>query len=315
MAAARDRSLGAAIYLDWSEPTLRRAIDAGLSPWWTVVFFIPFLNFVLMLVLVIAPSPPRAKIAGATKRELPADRRLSDAAIAIGSALLLAVAVFGFSTLIVKQYAAATVYGTPCAMGALAGFLFGDSDGHDQAQRLSIYLRGGSFSDVRLRRRRLYPDGISHRLSPDWISKLGVAYPESAHIEGSCVGAVRYCVFSTGAFVEPITAWGPGSRSRSTWRVHPIRCELSPYKNLSPPHLHGYLRSRRGEFRLIELPGQRTRLEGSTWYEVEMAPEGYWQIWSDFLIHRIHTRVLEHIKADTESAVSAQAVTADSTPR
>jgi len=50
--------------------------------------------------------------------------------------------------------------------------------------------------------------------------------------------------------------------------------KLSPYKNLSSPHLHGYLRSRRSEFRLIELPGQRTRLEGSTWYEVEMAPEG-----------------------------------------
>jgi len=104
--------------------TLRRAIDAGLSPWSTVAFFIPFVNFVLMLVLVIAPSSPSAKNARATNRELPAGRRLPAAALAIGSALLLAVAVFGFSTLIVKQYAAATIFGTPFAMGALAGFLF-----------------------------------------------------------------------------------------------------------------------------------------------------------------------------------------------
>lgn len=60
-----------------------------------------------------------------------------------------------------------------------------------------------------------------------------------------------------------------------------------------------YLRSRRGEFRLVEVNG-RTRLEGSTWYELEMAPEGYWQVFSDALIRRIHLRVLAHIKREVE---------------
>ena len=78
--------------------------------------------------------------------------------------------------------------------------------------------------------------------------------------------------------------------------------ELSIFENVSPPHLHGYLRSRRGEFRLVELPGGRTRLEGSTWYEIEMAPEAYWSVWTDFLIRRIHSRVLEHIKTEVETA-------------
>jgi hypothetical protein len=32
-----------------------------------------------------------------------------------------------------------------------------------------------------------------------------------------------------------------------------------------------------------------------------MAPEGYWQIFSDALIHRIHLRVLQHIKAEVET--------------
>jgi len=75
----------------------------------------------------------------------PAGRRLSDAAIAIGSALLLAVAVFGFSTLIVKQYAAATVYGTPCAMGALAGFLFGDPMGTIKLSACLFIFAAGVF--------------------------------------------------------------------------------------------------------------------------------------------------------------------------
>jgi len=43
-----------------------------------------------------------------------------------------------------------------------------------------------------------------------------------------------------------------------------------------------------------------TRLEGSTWYEVTMAPEAYWQVISDALIHRIHARVLDHIKNEVE---------------
>ena len=77
--------------------------------------------------------------------------------------------------------------------------------------------------------------------------------------------------------------------------------EWSPYGDLHPPHLVGTMRSRRGEFRLIELPGGRTRLEGSTWYELDMGPQGYWSVWSDFLVHRIHRRVLRHIQAEAEA--------------
>jgi len=134
------------------------------------------------------------------------------------------------------------------------------------------------------------------------VFRLGIAYPRYARIEGAGVGAVRYCVFSTGPFVEPITHWEPGRRLGFdvVSSPEPLR-ELSLYSSISPPHLHDYLRSRRGEFRLIALAGGRTRLEGSTWYEIEMAPEAYWQLWSDFLIHRIHDRVLDHIKREAEA--------------
>lgn len=133
------------------------------------------------------------------------------------------------------------------------------------------------------------------------IFRLGIAAPLNAHIDGAGVGAVRYCVFSTGAFVEPITRWEPGRRLSFdvTSSPAPMR-EWSPYANLHPPHLDGFLRSRRGEFRLVPIGQGRTRLEGSTWYELEMGPEGYWQMFSDELIHRIHLRVLEHIKQQAE---------------
>ena len=46
--------------------------------------------------------------------------------------------------------------------------------------------------------------------------------------------------------------------------------------------------------------GGHTRLVGRTWYKLEFAPHAYWTIWTDWIIHRIHGRVLEHIKTLAE---------------
>jgi uncharacterized membrane protein YfcA len=137
---------------------------------------------------------------------------------------------------------------------------------------------------------------------PGVVFRLGIAYPLRAEIVGRGVGAVRYCVFSTGAFVEPITAWEPGRRLAFdvTTQPRPLH-EWSPYTGVVPPHLDGYFRSRRGEFRLVSLPGRRTRLEGSTWYEMRLYPEGYWVLFADALVSRIHGRVLRHVRALAEA--------------
>jgi hypothetical protein len=152
---------------------------------------------------------------------------------------------------------------------------------------------------------RVWPHVVAFRpmAEPeDILFRMGIAYPKYARIEGAGVGAVRYCVFSTGAFIEPIRRWEPGRRLSFdvVSSPAPLR-ELTPFENVSPPHLDGYLRSRRGEFRLVALAGGKTRLEGSTWYEIDMAPEGYWQLFSDYMIHRIHRRVLAHIKDEVEA--------------
>lgn len=131
---------------------------------------------------------------------------------------------------------------------------------------------------------------------PEWFFRLGVAYPMRARIEGEGVGAVRRCEFSTGPFVEPITRWEPGARLSFDVRSQPpSMTELSPYRHVHAPHLEGYMVSRRGEFRLVALPGGRTRLEGSTWYTMAIFPESYWVIPAELLLHAIHDRVLAHV--------------------
>jgi hypothetical protein len=71
--------------------------------------------------------------------------------------------------------------------------------------------------------------------------------------------------------------------------------EWSFYARVEPPHLSTAFRSLRGEFRLVPLPGDRTRLEGSTWYRLDMGPVSYWRLIADQIVQRIHRRVLDHI--------------------
>jgi hypothetical protein len=133
------------------------------------------------------------------------------------------------------------------------------------------------------------------------VFRSGIAYPVRATITGSGIGAVRHCEFSTGPFVEPITVWNEPHHLAFdvVEQPHPMR-ELSPYRSLHPAHLDNFFRSRHGEFRLTALPNGGTRLDGTTWYTQQLWPARYWQGWSDYLVHTIHTRVLEHIRAEAE---------------
>ena len=135
----------------------------------------------------------------------------------------------------------------------------------------------------------------------EMIFRAGIAYPIRAEISGHGVGAVRHCIFSTGPFAEPIEVWDEPRLLKFGVTANPAPLnELSPYGNIQPAHLHGYFVSKQGQFLLTALPGGRTRLEGATWYQHTMWPAAYWHLWSDYIIHRIHLRVLEHIRAEAE---------------
>ena len=135
----------------------------------------------------------------------------------------------------------------------------------------------------------------------DWLFRAGVAYPIRARIEGTGVGAVRKCEFSTGAFVEPIEVWDEPRllRFSVTSNPAPMR-EWNPFFEIHPPHLDGFLVSKRGQFHLTRLAEGRTLLKGSTLYQHGLWPAAYWRLWSDPIIHRIHDRVLRHIKTLAE---------------
>jgi len=359
--------------------TLRRVLDAGASAWTTLLYFVPFVNYVFMLALSVLPSAPPDDRGAAQWR--PGDRTLPEALLSMGAGLGVGLLMMGVTVLGGRIYPASLFLGTPFLMGVVTAFLFNRK--HPGSERdtfqvvamtmaittgvifilgqegaicllmaLPLSLGVGTIGGLLGRRIALaqpgstgaaalsvialplstiaLPEGpppplrevrssieinapseavwsnvIAFPPIPEpeaFLFRAGIAYPKSARIEGTGVGAVRYCIFSTGAFVEPITAWEPGRRlAFDVVESPPPMQEWSIYSRITPPHLDGYLASRRGEFRLVPLPGGRTRLEGSTWYQLRIEPQGYWSLMSDYLIHRIHQRVLTHIQREAEA--------------
>jgi uncharacterized membrane protein YhaH (DUF805 family) len=356
--------------------TFRRLIDAGRNPWLSLLYFVPLVNYVLLIVLCALPTaPPRAEIAGAPRA--PHAPFLTQAIRGFAASIAITIVAALLSAYVFRAYGAQLFFGTPVIIGAILGFTLNHRSPKSVGATLgvvvtAILLSGASLlvfaiegalcimmaaplavfaaalgalvgramaklgqtppyrvaglvlaipslsgleaavSPDTVRREvvssievdappdRVWPlvVGFSELAPPDeLLFRAGIAYPIRARIEGSGVGAVRYCEFSTGPFVEPITRFEPPHRLSFDVRAQPLPMkEWSPYP-IHPPHLDGYFRSVAGEFRLVDLGSGRTRLEGSTWYELDMAPLTYWTPLADSLIHAIHLRVLRHIRA------------------
>lgn len=134
----------------------------------------------------------------------------------------------------------------------------------------------------------------------EFIFKTGIAYPINAKINGKGVGAIRHCNFTTGSFVEPITVWNEPNLLKFDVVKQPEPMKEVSFWDLNAPHLHDYFVSEKGQFKLIKINNGKTLLEGTTWYHHDIYPEFYWRIWSDLIIHKIHERVLNHIKITSE---------------
>jgi len=141
----------------------------------------------------------------------------------------------------------------------------------------------------------------------EFIFKTGIAYPINATIQGRGVGAVRHCNFSTGSFVEPITVWDEPHLLKFSVDEQPEPMKEISIYDIHPNHLHGYWVSRQGQFKLTQLPNGHTLLEGTTWYVNKIKPSLYWSVWSDYIVHKIHQRVLEHIKTQAEQSSKRKA--------
>src|SRR5205809_137992 len=103
--------------------TLRRAVDAGRSPWLALAFFVPLVNYVVMLALCRLPTVPL------NPREERAGGRAVDARPALvvyGTAAGLAVALptILLNVYVLRRYSTSLFLGTPFTLGAVTAYVF-----------------------------------------------------------------------------------------------------------------------------------------------------------------------------------------------
>lgn len=363
--------------------TLKRLRDTGLSSWWVLLFFIPYLNFLFFAILSILPSSQRyPKLSTDYLRRLIPKSKWGSIGVALGIAISIALLQTLFFLHALEAYGWGLFVGVPfflgfasvllyshhnevrfwgavgiCLLAALAfsgiTFLmavegvicllmaypilavlsvFGGIIAYAIVRKstpntvnvmlvplFSIILLGiiedsadrkpGIFSVetavlIEAEPQEIWDELVAFSTIEDpeeLIFKTGIAYPTHAHIEGEGVGAVRYCHFTTGAFVEPITVWDePYKLAFSVRKQPPPMMELSFYENLELAHLDGYFLSQKGQFELEDKGDGTVLLKGTTWYTHDVWPTPYWRLWSDAILHKIHYRVLNHIREKAE---------------
>jgi len=222
-------------------------------------------------------------------------------ALPLAGALVLFGGAMGWALQQRRQYTASSFNIVSVAILMMPGFILLE---HYSGQTPALYAVRTSVV-IQAKPETVWTHVVSFAELPpptEKMFKTGIAYPIRAEITGQGAGAVRHCVFSTGAFVEPITVWDQPRLLQFDVTSQPAAMqEMSMYSDLRPPHLEHYLISKKGQFELTALPDGTTRLEGTTWYQNRFWPAFYWHFWSDYIIHRIHYRVLAHIKTLAEA--------------
>ena len=293
--------------------SMRRALDAGLSAWFALLFFVPGFSYAFMALMSVMPSQAPAVPPASAPR--PYERRLPGALLAIAAGIAMGLGMLALSVYALSSYGISLFLGTPFVIGALTAFLFnrrypasaresqevvaltiafigvmalataqegaiclvmaaplafaiaamGAALGryialHDTGPVVnalfavallpaSAALEAGrpvtALREVRSAVVINAPADVVWRnviaFPPlpepsELVFRAGVSYPRRAEIHGAGVGAIRYCVFSTGSFVEPITRWEPNHRlSFDVASQPPPLHEWSPYADVTPP--------------------------------------------------------------------------------
>ncbi|MDP7274771.1 MAG: hypothetical protein QF363_04780, partial [Planctomycetaceae bacterium] len=360
--------------------TVRRAVNAGRSPWFCLLILVPIVNLAAMLFLAIAPGRQRFESVPQRDEVAVPVQSFRSAVLGVVVGLGIALTMVGVSVYAFDTYGSSLFLGTPVLMGAVASVISNSVAPRKYSSSISLGMLtvllagagllafaleglicivmaapialplgglggvlGKIIAEVSVRPIQgtmaammflpiwagvegfVTPErefvvttaveidagidrvwnGVIHfpelQKPDEWYFRWGIACPMRAEIDGVGVGAVRRCIFTTGTFVEPITSWDKPHRLAFDVVSQPAPMfELTPYADVHPPHLDGGLRSTRGEFVLEEVSPGKTRLLGRTWYRFDMFPHTYWTLWSDLMIHRIHKRVLDHVKFHAE---------------
>jgi hypothetical protein len=138
--------------------------------------------------------------------------------------------------------------------------------------------------------------------------RLGLAYPQRAHISGTGVGAIRTGYFSTGEARERITDWEDGRLLGFTVLSQPPAMkEVSPYSHVHAPHVVGYFETGETRFEVQPINHQQTRLTIRAAHRLRIDPIVYWEPIARWAASSNTRRVLRDLKFKAEAGGSTRA--------
>lgn len=116
---------------------MRRAIDAGRSPAWCAAFFLPILNYAIMLWLGMLPSVPPQEEPLNTAQETSADRYRSALLGLLGATVVALLAVL-ISIVAFGTYGVTLFVATPFIQGMVVGWAFNRRETRTSAETISV---------------------------------------------------------------------------------------------------------------------------------------------------------------------------------
>ena len=118
--------------------TLRRAVDAGRSPWWCLLFFVPGVNYAVMLWLALLPS--RADRGAPAARATAVDLRFRAGLLGVAAALVIAIPTVLIGVYLRRMYSAGLFLGTPFTIGYISAYVFNARGAQSERQTMQVAL-------------------------------------------------------------------------------------------------------------------------------------------------------------------------------
>jgi hypothetical protein len=143
---------------------------------------------------------------------------------------------------------------------------------------------------------------------PGAVGLAGLAYPIASHFVGSGVGAIRVGQFSTGEGRERVTMWAPERVLALRGELHPPAMEeMSPYRRVHAPHVHGYFDTTDFAFTLSSAGDGQTRLTLRSHHILRIDPVPSWVPIARWAVQQNMRRVLADVAHQVEARAAAEA--------
>src|SRR5882762_8948468 len=104
--------------------TMRRAVDAGLSPGLALLFFLPGMNLLLMLLLCLPDSKRYAPGTAAPEHLVATKERFQSAMLGVAASLAITLLSVAVAVYLRRRYSAGLFLGVPFTVGYISSYIY-----------------------------------------------------------------------------------------------------------------------------------------------------------------------------------------------